>query len=143
MKEFDLDKLEKAIIYAERMADGREPYSNKPVENEVLNNPNVIRSMFFIREVLQAVKANGGVVGGRQPKTVPAASFPFEVLEQFEYEVDKAAVVAHSAEGDVHVFGAFGVIVELDIVQRDLVCAVILGVARRGVVRRQAGLAAV
>lgn len=89
MKQFDLDKLEKAIIYTERMADGRAPYSNKPVDNEVLNNPNVIRSMYFIKEVLQEVKANGGLVGYRRPKSAAAMAFPFEVLENFKYQANK------------------------------------------------------
>ncbi|MBR2539775.1 MAG: hypothetical protein IKE85_02950 [Mogibacterium sp.] len=94
MKQFDLEKLEKAIIYTERMADGRAPYSNQPIENEVLNNPNVIRSMYFIKEVLQEVKKNGGVVGSKgikqQKNTVEmAAHFPFEVLDKFSYESNK------------------------------------------------------
>ena len=68
MKQFDIEKLDKAIIYAERMADGRVPYSNQPTENEVLNNPNVIRSMYFIKEVLEEVRANDGLVGRRARK---------------------------------------------------------------------------
>lgn len=89
MKQFGLEKLEKAIIYAERMAEGRAPYSNQPVENEVLNNPNVIRSMYFIKEVLQEVRDNGGVVGGKRSKKEPAKPFPFEVLKNFNYDGDK------------------------------------------------------
>lgn len=94
MKQFDIEKLEKAIIYAERMADGRAPYSNQPVDNEVLNNPNVIRSMYFIKEVLQEVKSNGGIVGGKsvgqsKNNAAKAAEFPFEVLKQFSYESNK------------------------------------------------------
>ena len=91
MKKFDIEKLDKAIIYAERMADGRVPYSNQPIENEVLNNPNVIRSMYFIKEVLEAVRANNGVVGHRiRREKAPASAFPFAVLERFEYQSDKS-----------------------------------------------------
>lgn len=91
MKQFDIEKLNKAIIYAERMADGRVPYSNQPTENEVLNNPNVIRSMYFIKEVLEEVRANNGLVGRRERKEkVPVSAFPFEVLERFEYQSDKS-----------------------------------------------------
>ena len=91
MKQFDLEKLDKAIIYAERMADGKAPYSNQYVENEVLSNPNVIRSLCFIKEVLNEVKANGGVVGAKRPKNprANAASFPFGVLKHFEYQYNK------------------------------------------------------
>ena len=91
MKQFDIEKLDKAIIYAERMADGRVPYSNQPTENEVLNNPNVIRSMYFIKEVLEEVRANDGLVGRRARKEkVSVSAFPFEVLERFEYQSDKS-----------------------------------------------------
>ena len=89
MRQFDIEKLDKAIIYAERMADGRVPYSNQPVDDEVLNNPNVIRSMYFIKEVLQAVRSNGGIVGGRRSKAADADKFPFEVLANFSYQENK------------------------------------------------------
>ena len=90
MKQFDIEKLDKAIIYAERMADGRAPYSNQPTENEVLNNPNVIRSMYFIKEVLEDVRANGGIVGHRKRKAkVPVSAYQIEVLERFEYQSEK------------------------------------------------------
>ena len=89
MKRFDLEKLDKAIIYAQRMADGRVPYSNQPIENDVLNNPNVIRSMYFIKEVLEEVRENGGMVGRRTRRArITASAFPFEVLERFEYQSD-------------------------------------------------------
>ena len=91
MKQFDIEKLDKAIIYTARMADGRVPYSNQPTENEILNNPNVIRSMYFIKEVLEEVRANDGVVGRRTRKAkTPAAAFPFDVMERFEYQSDKS-----------------------------------------------------
>lgn len=90
MKQFDLEKLDKAILYAERMADGRAPYSNQLVDNEVLNNPNVIRSMYFIKDVLNAVRENGGIVGNKQKKNAEMASaYPFEVLARFQYQAPK------------------------------------------------------
>lgn len=107
MKQFDLKKLEKAIQYAERMAEGKAPYTNKPVDNEVLNNPNVIRSMYFIKDVLQEVKANGGIVGGNQQKKEAAIPFPFEVLENYSFESNKpiSHVLRQFAElaGDINV----------------------------------------
>ena len=92
MKQFDLEKLDKAIIYTERMAEGKAPYSNQYIENEVLSNPNVIRSLYFMKEVLNEVKANGGIVGAKKPKNPrvnAAASFPFDVLKNFEYQYNK------------------------------------------------------
>ena len=63
MEQIDLEKLEKALIYVDRIAEGRNPVYNLPADNDsVLNDPNVIRCMFFIKEVLTAVKNNGGKI---------------------------------------------------------------------------------
>ena len=87
MKKFDIDKLERAIVYTERMADGKVPYSNQPTDDEILNNPNVIRCMYYINEVLNEVRKNGGYVGDKKksnPKDILA--FPFDVLSGFRYK---------------------------------------------------------
>lgn len=52
MEKADLTKLSVAITYVERMADGCNPVNNVPLEeDDVLNNPNIIRCMYFIKEV--------------------------------------------------------------------------------------------
>ena len=52
MAEFDSIKLEKAIEYVKRMAEGKNPVNNEMVEEDsVINNPNVIRCLYFIEEV--------------------------------------------------------------------------------------------
>ena len=44
MKQFDQVKLDVAIKYVERIADGCNPVNNVPLENDdILNNPNIIR----------------------------------------------------------------------------------------------------
>ena len=46
--EIDLKKLDTAILYLQRIADGNNPVNNMPAEDDsVLNNPNVIRCMFL------------------------------------------------------------------------------------------------
>lgn len=61
--QIDMQKLEVAMKYIERIADGKNPVNNKPMEEDsVLNNPNVIRCMYFVKEVLTAVKENDGVL---------------------------------------------------------------------------------
>ena len=87
MKKFDLEKLDKAIAYVGRMSEGRNPYSNEPYEGDALNDPNVIRCIYFIDEVLCEVRANNGVVG-RGGKNNAATGFPFEVLQDFVYRED-------------------------------------------------------
>lgn len=90
MKQFEQAKLEVAIKYVERIADGCNPVNNVPLENDdVLNNPNVIRCMYFIKDVLEEVQRNGGMVGGKVGKE-PALPFPIEVLNGFTYVEDKS-----------------------------------------------------
>lgn len=86
----DLKKLEVALTYIERMTEGHNPVTNQRVQEEdVLNNPNVIRCMYFIRDVLLQVKENKGIIGGRAA-SAKKEPFPFEVLEKFQYEKDKS-----------------------------------------------------
>ena len=90
MESIDMKKLETAIVYLQRIADGNNPINNLPAdENSVLNNPNVIRCMFFVKEVLEEVKRNGGYVGKRAKKN-DKLDFPLEMLKSFTYREDKA-----------------------------------------------------
>lgn len=89
MDVIDKKKLDTAILYLQRIADGKNPVNNMPAqEDTILNNPNVIRCMFFVKEVLEEVKRNGGYVGGK-PRKSPREDFPLEALRQFEYREDK------------------------------------------------------
>ena len=91
MESIDLNRLKTAITYAERIADGKNPVTNAPArEEDVINNPNVIRCMFFIRDVLRQVYDNGGRVGGKPPKAPKPERkpFPLEALAAFSYRQD-------------------------------------------------------
>ena len=90
MKKVDLTKLDVAIKYVERIANGCNPVNNVPLENnDILNNPNIIRCMYFIKDVLEEVQNNGGVIGGKSGKE-PALPFPIEILDRFSYVEDKS-----------------------------------------------------
>lgn len=91
MEQIDMKKLKSAIVYAQRIADGNNPINNRPMESDtVINDPNVIRCMYFIRDVLQKVYDNNGVISGVLKKSYRAdRDFPYEVLNQFEYKEDK------------------------------------------------------
>lgn len=94
--EIDMKKLETAIIYLKRIADGNNPINNMPVEEDaVLNNPNVIRCMYFVKEVLEKIQANNGVIAeprSRKKRKSGRAEemFPFEILSMFQYREDKS-----------------------------------------------------
>lgn len=90
MSEIDLTKLEVAITYIDRMAEGNNPVKNVPAEEDsILNDPNVVRCLYFIRDVLKQVRDNGGKIGGRISKTAKNP-FPLECLSKFEYQEDKS-----------------------------------------------------
>ena len=93
MESVDLKKLETAIIYLQRIADGNNPINNMPAdEDSVLNNPNVIRCMFFVKEILEEVKRNKGCIG-KKGRRSDKLDFPLEVLKLFNYKEDKAISV--------------------------------------------------
>ena len=90
MESVDMKKLETAIVYLQRIAEGNNPINNTPAdEDAVLNNPNVIRCMFFAKEVLEEVKRNNGYIGKKSKKS-DKIDFPIEVLASFSYKEDKA-----------------------------------------------------
>ena len=90
MKQFDQVNLDVAFNYVERIADGCNPVNNVPLENDdILNNPNIIRCMYFIKDVLEEVRRNGGMIGGKVGKE-PALPFPMEILDRFTYLEDKS-----------------------------------------------------
>ena len=64
MMTIDMNKLENVILRINRIVDGYDPVSNQPAEmDSVLNNPEMIRCMFFVKNVLEEVRANGGQIG--------------------------------------------------------------------------------
>ncbi len=88
MGRVDLDKLERALVYVDRIAEGRNPVNNTPYqEDSVLDDPNVIRCMFFIKEVLTEVKNNNGFIGRVNKST--KKNFPVDTLASFSYLEDK------------------------------------------------------
>ncbi len=92
MEQIDMNKLSSAIVYVQRIADGKNPVNNHPLETDtIINDPNVIRCMYFIRDVLKKVYDNNGIIVGVASKSKRAdLSFPYEVLKLFEYKEDKS-----------------------------------------------------
>lgn len=85
----DLMKLDTAITYIKRIAEGNDPVTNKPTENDsTLNNPNIIRCMYFVQEVLELLRDNGGMIESR--KKSAKEPFPYQVLDNYVYEKDKS-----------------------------------------------------
>ena len=88
----DTKKLENAIIYLQRITEGHNPVNNMPAEEDsVLNNPNVIRCMYFIKDILEELRRNDGYIGRRPRKNRDDSKpdYPLENLAGFRYTGDK------------------------------------------------------
>ena len=85
----DLTKLDIAIKYIERMAEGKNPVTNQDIiEETIVNDPNVIRCLFFIQDTLQKVQENGGVI--TSSTRAKKEEFPFETLKDFKFRKDNS-----------------------------------------------------
>ena len=98
MEVVDTKKLEIAIQYLQRITEGHNPVNNIPVDDDsVIKNPNVVRCMLFIKDVLEEVKQNDGYIG-RRPRTKKDNSkkndskkeYPLQALKNFRYSEDKS-----------------------------------------------------
>ena len=57
MMTIDRNKLEDAILRVNRIVDGYDPVTNQSAEiDSVLNSPEMIRCMFFVKNVLEEVR---------------------------------------------------------------------------------------
>jgi len=104
MGEIDLKKLDISIEYIKRMAEGKNPINNEPLEDDsILNNPNVIRCFYFIEDVLKQVKDADGKVKGKKKRK----SFPIEHLKEYSYQKDLSisnfvAQINEGLDGETH-----------------------------------------
>lgn len=90
VKKVDLGKLDMSIQYIERITDGYHPIHNRPLRDEdALNDPVMIRCMYFIKDILETVRQNEGYISMRKGKAV-AVPFPEEILDEFQYIEDKS-----------------------------------------------------
>ena len=84
----ELEKIERAKMYLDKLANGINPLDDTPVpEAELINNVRLSRCFFFTADVLRQVIENGGVqqgTAGRKKKKLPLA-VPFEKREQFAF----------------------------------------------------------
>lgn len=92
MEIVDKGKLEIAIQYVQRITEGHNPVNNMPVDDDsVINNANVVRCMYFVKDVLEKVYKNEGYIGRipRSKLNKMKQPFPLDCLSEFEYTGDK------------------------------------------------------
>ena len=90
MEVVDVKKLETAVLYLQRITEGRNPVNNMPAEEDaIINNPNVLRCMYFVKEIMEEVLRNDGYIGrkpkAKKEKEADKLDFPVDCLAKFEY----------------------------------------------------------
>lgn len=84
----DIEKLEHAKAYIDKLANGINPLNDRPIpDTDLINNVHLSRCFFFVSDVLRQVIENGGAaapVKKKDPKKQPL-NIPFEKRAMFEY----------------------------------------------------------
>lgn len=81
----ELETLERAKMYMEKLANGINPIDGVSVPDEdVINNVRLSRCFFYVADVLRQVIENGGVSPQKNPSKVPF-SLPVEKRSAFEF----------------------------------------------------------
>lgn len=82
----ELELVQHAKTYIDKMANGLDPLTGEPVkEGDLVNNVRISRCLFYVSGILEKVVANGGYVGTK-PKVVREPFFlPEEALASFRF----------------------------------------------------------
>lgn len=84
-------KLDRAIEIMKSLTEGINPFTNElNEENALINDPRMVRCLYYVVEVLEKYKA-GNIVKFVQTKDLPY-SFPKEIMEKVKLTVDKIGV---------------------------------------------------
>lgn len=84
----ECEKIERAKLYIEKLANGIDPIHNTPVpDGDVINNIRISRCFFFVSDVLRQVLEQGGIsAAGTDKKTKKLPLFiPFDQRSRFSY----------------------------------------------------------
>lgn len=83
----ELEKIERARMYIDKLANGINPIDDTVVpDGDIINNVRLSRCLFFVSDVLRQVIENGGMrsAADRKPKKRPL-EIPFEKRSRFAY----------------------------------------------------------
>jgi len=81
----ELEIMQRAKTYIDRLANGKNPFTDEDVsEGDIINNVKISRCLFYVSDILRQVIENGGVGAKAKPKKEPF-SITDEQLGKFEY----------------------------------------------------------
>lgn len=88
----ELETLERARMYMEKLANGINPIDGKPVpDDDVINQVRLSRCFFYVADVLRKVIENGGAEPRKKQKKEPFA-LPVEKRSEFAYSAAPIAI---------------------------------------------------
>ena len=68
----ELEKLERARMYMDKLANGIDPISDTEApDSDIINNIRLSRCFFYVSDILRQVIENGGTVPQKKEKKVP------------------------------------------------------------------------
>ncbi|MBO6062183.1 MAG: hypothetical protein J6P98_08765 [Clostridia bacterium] len=77
----ELETIERAKMYLDKMANGIDPLTDKPAaETDMINQVRISRCLFFVSDVLRRVLENGGV--GAKPRQKHPPKLPFDITAE-------------------------------------------------------------
>lgn len=88
----ELETLERARMYVNKLANGVNPLNDEPVgDDDVVNNVRISRCLFYVSSVLEKVIENSGEV---KPKKIPKIGFriDYDKLKNIEYSKSSITV---------------------------------------------------
>ncbi len=81
----ELEKIEYAKMYIDKLANGINPLNNTPVpEDEVINQVKVSRCLFYVSDILRQVMNHGGIAQEKR-KSQKQFSLPMKQKTKFEF----------------------------------------------------------
>ncbi len=100
----ELEKMERAKMYIEKLANGINPIDGTMIpDNEVVNNVRLSRCFFYVSDVLRQVIENGGVISGKKEKKTKKVPFniSFEEIQKYPFsdELIPLSTIAENING--------------------------------------------
>lgn len=80
----ELEKMQRARMYIDKMANGINPITDNPTpEEDSLNNVRVSRCLFYVSDILRQIIENGGTIGKPYKDKKESFTITHDVLKSF------------------------------------------------------------
>lgn len=89
----ELEMIEQAKMYLDKIANGIDPLTDKPVsDDDLINNVRISRCLFFVSDVLRRVLENGGIGKKQQVKKPDKQPFSLSTEKIASFELSSVGI---------------------------------------------------